>query len=524
MTEPGSFAAGLPARFRRPRYRLIAKLWLVALGVTGLLGFAFQGSRGIWEPDEGFYSNVAAGMESSGDFRVPRLNGEPFLDKPPLNYWGIAAGLRLVGYGEWGARTFQAVWFIATAFLAGLLAASMWGPGRGPQAMVAYASMLAPFLAANVLTPDTPLTFCAAAAGLATWRWSLATSPRGKALAAAAWGCALGLGILAKGPAMLIFAFPMGLYLLASKGLFGLFGLDAFLAAGVAALVGGGWYAYMVVSTPGAAEYFFDNQVSGRLWSGHYNRNAGTLGALRVYLPALFFGTLPWSLGWLRRWIPRLATRWREWRQRLRHLGQELRSRRRAEIVERYRRPLFLGLTVALPILVLAIAQSRLPLYVLPIFPLLAVAAAARRWRPRPLPSTLWIAGLIALKLALAQYPAADDNRRFAEALAGIGAPPGTAIVAIEKQYNGLPVYGYSDLLWLRLWENDYPFFSPPATLGEVTGELAERQVRQVFIVETKLLDEVEAHVRGRLGGCTRRPGPFDRSFLDCDPADESGG
>ncbi len=66
----------------------------VAVAVlVGLLGFGFQGSRGVWEPDEGFYSNVAVGMLDQGDGLTPRLNGEPFLDKPPLVYWGAAAGM-----------------------------------------------------------------------------------------------------------------------------------------------------------------------------------------------------------------------------------------------------------------------------------------------------------------------------------------------------------------------------------------------------------------------------------------------
>ena len=53
--------------------------------------FAFQGSRGLFDPDEGRYSAVALQMLKSGDWLVPRYRGEPFYDKPALTYWAIAA-------------------------------------------------------------------------------------------------------------------------------------------------------------------------------------------------------------------------------------------------------------------------------------------------------------------------------------------------------------------------------------------------------------------------------------------------
>ena len=58
-------------------------LWLIALLLA--LAFAFQGTRAIWEPDEGRYSTVALNMISSGDWLVPTIDGEhPHLTKPPV--------------------------------------------------------------------------------------------------------------------------------------------------------------------------------------------------------------------------------------------------------------------------------------------------------------------------------------------------------------------------------------------------------------------------------------------------------
>src|SRR5262249_1877345 len=43
------------------------------------------------EPDESRYAQIPYEMLHSGDYLVPRLQGEPYLDKPPLFYWLVAA-------------------------------------------------------------------------------------------------------------------------------------------------------------------------------------------------------------------------------------------------------------------------------------------------------------------------------------------------------------------------------------------------------------------------------------------------
>ena len=73
------------------------------------LAFGFQGSRGIYSPDEGYYVSVSQAMAQTGDWLIPRLHQIPWLDKPPLSLWGIAAGLLVFGQNEWGARAFHAL-------------------------------------------------------------------------------------------------------------------------------------------------------------------------------------------------------------------------------------------------------------------------------------------------------------------------------------------------------------------------------------------------------------------------------
>jgi len=67
--------------------------WLVA--VLLLIAFAFQGSRAIWEPDEGRYTGASLNMLVSGDWLLPTVDGEhPHLTKPPMIYWAVASSFR----------------------------------------------------------------------------------------------------------------------------------------------------------------------------------------------------------------------------------------------------------------------------------------------------------------------------------------------------------------------------------------------------------------------------------------------
>jgi hypothetical protein len=73
---------------------------LLAAGLT-LLAFAFQGPRGLYDPDEDCYVNVAVNMLDSGDYLVPRLDaGHPNYTTPPLTYWLLAASIQLFGRNQ----------------------------------------------------------------------------------------------------------------------------------------------------------------------------------------------------------------------------------------------------------------------------------------------------------------------------------------------------------------------------------------------------------------------------------------
>ena len=82
---------------------LLRSYWLVSIAC--LLAFAFLGTRGVWDPDEGRYTNVALVMLDSGDWLSPMRNAETgHWTKPPMTYWLIAAIVATFGQTPWAAR------------------------------------------------------------------------------------------------------------------------------------------------------------------------------------------------------------------------------------------------------------------------------------------------------------------------------------------------------------------------------------------------------------------------------------
>jgi 4-amino-4-deoxy-L-arabinose transferase-like glycosyltransferase len=176
----------------------------VLLGVASLLLF-INLNYALIEPDESRYAQIALEMFESGDWLVPRLGGEPYLDKPPLLYWLTATSYSLFGVNEMSARL--------PCALAGLLTVlAVYGIGRGLVGDRAawYGALLllacGGFVAAGrfimmdgLLTLLTTVCYLAALRGMfasSGWRWWLVS------------GIACGLGVLTKGPVAPVLCLP----------------------------------------------------------------------------------------------------------------------------------------------------------------------------------------------------------------------------------------------------------------------------------------------------------------------------
>ena len=159
--------------------------------------------------DETRYLSVAWEMWQRGDYLVPFINGEPYSHKPPLLFWLMQAGWVVFGVNDWWPRMVAPLFGLASLFLTCRLAYLLWPDAEEVAQTAPLLLMGCVFwmLFTTVTMFDmmfAGLTLVALIGVVTAWRnggW------RGWAV------CALGIGvgILAKGPAILIHVLPVAL-------------------------------------------------------------------------------------------------------------------------------------------------------------------------------------------------------------------------------------------------------------------------------------------------------------------------
>jgi len=439
-------------------------------------------------------------MIDKGSFFVPLLGeDEIFLDKPPMIYWGIIAGLKLFGHTEFAVRFFHSLCFVLTSFAVGALSFSMFkDKWLGLLSSLVYATMIIPFFAANFVTPDTILTLWTTLSALCFWN-SVKSQGKVRVVWQLLLCTAIGFGFLAKGPAVLIPFGGMFVFLLVRKETWWYF-LTPWSVLGfvIFSVIGLSWYIWMGFEIPGAFGYFIDNQILGRLITGKYNRNPGLTGAL-IYLPVLIFGSLPWSIVWVKKvgLLKAALLNKKSWR--------ELNGRPET---------LFLLSYFFVPLVILCLASSKLGLYALPIFVPLAIATA-KLWSQkvpvisevslwgliksfsRPIKLTVcWICILVFAKFAISYYPTCDNMKTLWAQVEQHLPAENYELCTINERADGLLFYGVKELEHLTVKPSPYPTFIPTEHISEEIREFITKNENGIFLAAEN--DEV-AKIAGAL-------------------------
>jgi 4-amino-4-deoxy-L-arabinose transferase-like glycosyltransferase len=238
----------------------------VAAGIALLL-LAAALARPILPVDETRYLAVAWEMWLRGDFLVPHLNGQLYSHKPPLLFWMIDLGWWLFGPNAWWPRVVCVAFAFASAVLVAHLAGALW-PSRARVAIVAPLLIQASgawLLYGSLVIFDIPLAFFVLLAWtgiVRAWRCR-----RGGWLLCA---IGIGLGMLAKGPVVLLYVIPAVAlapwWMLESRPSWNrwLAGFAIAVSAGVAIALA--WAIPAVIRGGGAyAQAIFWNQSAGRV-------------------------------------------------------------------------------------------------------------------------------------------------------------------------------------------------------------------------------------------------------------------
>ncbi|NOY80166.1 MAG: glycosyltransferase family 39 protein [Kiritimatiellaeota bacterium] len=376
---------------------------LVILALALVIGIAFQGSRGLYESTEGRYALCAREMLDTGKWLEPTLFGEPHWTKPPLTYWAIAAGVRVLGRNAWGARLPNALFFALTALAVAGIGARMWDKRTGFLAGVIYATSLFPAGVAFSLNTDTLLAMWETLAIFSFWSADRAPDrSRSRRWMLGMW-LALGLGFATKGPPALIALVPVLVYRRRDPArkrkapVFDWAGLVLFC------LVGLSWYVYECLRNPTLLAYFLGDEIVGRVAGNEFGRNPEWYRPFTLYLPFLLAGAGLWS------WYL-----WRALAEARLHCAAGWRA-----LVERHGPGFFLATWLLLPFLLFSLSTSRMITYVLPLFPAVALIAARRagkEWRSDAFPRKFLAVAVVMFLLivtgkAVAAYrpPPRDD-------------------------------------------------------------------------------------------------------------------
>lgn len=156
--------------------------------------------------DETRYVSVAWEMWSGGDWLVMHRNGIPYHHKPPLLFWLIGLGWGAFGVNDWWPRAISAIFSLACLGLTAAIARRLWPQEEGVGVRAGWlllGGIFWLFFSSAVIFDVMLTTFVLLAllAGLRSWQgerrgtWGL-------------FGLAIGLGVLAKGPVVLLHVLP----------------------------------------------------------------------------------------------------------------------------------------------------------------------------------------------------------------------------------------------------------------------------------------------------------------------------
>ncbi len=202
---PRSVPGWLPYLWRRvlfpgaadtgTRVRLLSLLLVMALPAVLLYPYR---SFLLLEPDEGRYAQIPKEMLDRGEWVVPTLQGEPYLDKPPLMYWLVRLSYDAFGVSESSARLVPAVCVHLTILLVYLLGRRSLGERAAFWAAMLLTVAPGYIGIARLLLLDGLLTLCVTASVLCGFE--AVRTGRFKPGWWVASAVASGLGFLTKGP------------------------------------------------------------------------------------------------------------------------------------------------------------------------------------------------------------------------------------------------------------------------------------------------------------------------------------
>jgi 4-amino-4-deoxy-L-arabinose transferase-like glycosyltransferase len=327
------------------------RVLLVLLAVFAVVWFGNLDYRKLVKTDEGRYAEIAREMVATGDWLTPRQNGYKYFYKPPLQYWATAAAFTAFGIDEWTARLWTALTGFCGVLVTWFVALRLWGRDVALLAASVLGGSVMWIAMGHFAALDMGLAFflSTAVSAFVFAQRDDATARERRNGMLVAW-LAAGLAVMSKG--LIGIVLPGGAFVayLAWSRQWSLLGrlhpvggLALLLAVTVP------WFVAVSLANPEFFHFFFIHEHFERFLTKVHGRYEPPW----YFIPVLLAGLLPWTL----------------------LLGHAVRAGlRRATTAFSPER--FLLAWIGVVFLFFSASSSKLPSYIVPIWPALAMLAA----------------------------------------------------------------------------------------------------------------------------------------------------
>lgn len=326
---------------------------LLLAGFCAFLFFYGLGAFGLIGADEPRYAQVAREMLQRHDWITPVLNGNPWLEKPPLYYWQAMLVYSVLGVSDVAARVPSAI-DATLLVICFYLFFRRFRRGVEVDAALITASCAGVFGFARAASMDMALTAAFALGMLAWWAWR----ETDKRFYLVGFYFCMALGMLAKGPVapflaaviIVIFAAAAREWRSALRTLW-LPGILVFLLLALP------WYVAVQIANPQFFREFILEHNLARFSTNLYHHPE----PFWYYLPVTALALVPWIVFVVAAFVDPVRTWWAERKATQSPMDSELQF------------SIFACCWLVLPIVFFSISRSKLPGYILPALP----AAAA---------------------------------------------------------------------------------------------------------------------------------------------------
>lgn len=352
--------------------------YLLLIGIVAAVTQPNLGVPALFDDDEGVNAEATREMMETGTWIVPTFNYQLRTAKPVMLYWIQRVSYSAFGVSEWAARFPATILAMGTVLLAYELARRMFDPAIGFLSGVVLATAITFCQLSHAATPDAPLIFFTTLTLFLFWVGQ--GQPGWRAYGPAA--VASGFAVLTKGPVGLAMpALIIVAYLAWTRDLGRLWDRRLLVAGVVFFFVAAPWYVLVTTETRGAyARAFFLNENVNRFLAPM----EGHRGPIVYYLGAVLVFFTPWSL-----FIG--GTTW---------YAVAAARTSAAEKSNAYR---FLLCWVAAYLVFFSFAQTKLPNYIAPLYPAIAILTAAflTRWQRGDVRPAAWYMPTVAAGFAV---------------------------------------------------------------------------------------------------------------------------